>query len=430
MLPLVSPPTSHFFTPHSLVTNNQHTSCSTGSTMESAIQDAINADTINGAVICAANASGSFVFNKAFGERTLLSGEKRPQQIDDVLFLASATKLMAAIAALQCVDDGLLTLDGDLASIAPELAAKQVLTGFAEDNETPLLEPATRPITLRMLLSHSSGLSYHFMNPTLAKWREKFGVPESVRRNVEELFNYPLIFQPGDGWMYGPGLDWAGRVVERVTGRTLGEHMQQRMFSPLGITHSQFFPVTDEAMRERMVDLNPNDPEGVGRAVIGGDGAMNKRTIGDFGGHGLFLPGADYVKVLQSILANDGKLLRPETCDAMFENQLLTPEAISSYHTALAGPIGPFFRLGTELGTKVGYGLSGLLTLENIDGWYGEPTLTWGGGLTLTWFIDRQNGLCGVGAIQAAIPVDSAVVEPLKQIFRRDIYNKCADSKK
>ncbi|EKV19089.1 Transesterase (LovD), putative [Penicillium digitatum] len=262
------------------------------------------------------------------------SGEKQPQQLDDVLYLASATKLITTIAALQCVEDGLLTLDGDLSSITPELATRHVLTGFAEDG-SPQLDSPARPITLKMLLTHSSGISYYFLNPMIAKWHTHF--------------------QPGAGWMYGPGLDWAGR--------------------------------------------------------------------GDFGGHGLFISGLDFVKILRSLLANDGKLLNANTVDNMFQ-QHLGPEEAADHQAALAGPIGPFFRVGIDPELKVGYGLGGLLTLEDVDGWYGERTLTWGGGLTLTWFIDRKNNLSGVCAIQAVLPVDGDLVAELKQTFRHDIYHK------
>ncbi|EXJ82357.1 beta-lactamase [Capronia epimyces CBS 606.96] len=395
--------------------------------IETSFQAAIDAGKINGAVICATDADGRFVYDKALGERTLLSGEKRPQRLDDVLFLASATKLMATIAALQCVEDGLLTLTGGLSSsIAPELAERQVITGFSDDGETPLLEPPVRTITLEMLLTHSSGLSYHFINPLVDRWSQKFNSPqEGRRRPVEEAFCYPLAFQPGASWMYGPGLDWAGRIVERVTGGTLGEHMQKRIFDPLGITDAQFSPVLREDLRARLVDLNPDDPEALGLAVLGGSGDMNKRSRGDFGGHGLFMTGADYVKVLRSLLANDGKVLKPATVDDMFEHHL-SPEATTGHQAALASPIGVSFRVGTDPGTKVGHGLGGLLTLEDVDGWYGERTLTWGGGVSLAWFIDRKNGLCGIGAVQPSLPVDIKLVGDLKQTFRRDIYRKHA----
>jgi CubicO group peptidase (beta-lactamase class C family) len=402
--------------------------------IEAGFQAAIDAGKINGTIICATDAEGRFVYEKTLGERTLLSGEKRRHQLDDVLFLASATKLLTTVAALQCVEDGLLSLTGDLSSVAPELAGKQVITGFTEDGETPLLEPQAHPITLEMLLTHSSGLSYYFLNPLIARWREKFrpppqGLDENGRMLVEELFSHPLSFHPGAGWMYGPGLDWAGRIVERVTGKTLGERMHERIFGPLGIVDAQFYPVTREDMRARLVDLNPNDTEAFGRAVVGGGGDMNKHTKGDFGGHGLFMTGPDYVKVLRSLLANDGKLLKPAAVDNMFEHHL-SAEATVAHRAALASPMGVYFRVGTAPDSEAGYGLGGLLTQQDVDGWYGERTLTWGGGLTFAWFIDRKNDLCGVGAVQASLPVNGEAVDALKQTFRRDIYRKRAAWKK
>lgn len=398
--------------------------------IEDSFQAAINAGKINGAVICATDAEGRFFYENPIGERTLLSGEKRPQQLDDVLFLASATKLVASIAALQCVEDGLLTLTGDLSTVAPELAAKQVITGFSDDGNTPLFEPLARPITLEMLLTHSSGLAYHFLDPLIAQWREKFSPAEDDdRKLVEELFSYPLAFQPGTSWMYGPGLDWAGRIVERVTGKSLCERMQQRIFDPLKIDDAQFYPVTREDLRSRLVDLNPDDPDAQGRAVLGGGGDMNKRTRGDFGGHGLFMSGASYVKILRSLLASDGKLLKPSTVDDMFQHHL-NAQATAGHQGALASPAGVYFRVGIDTNTQMGHGLGGLLTLEDVDGWYGAHTMSWGGGMTLAWFIDRKNGLCGVGAVQATLPLDGDVVAALKQSFRRDVYRKHAAWKK
>lgn len=165
-------------------------------------QAAIDAGKINGAIICATDAEGRIIYEKTLGERHLLSGEKQPQQASDVLYLASATKLLTTIAALQCVEDGLLSLTADLSSIAPELASKQIITGFSEDGSTPLLEPQARPITLEMLLTHSAGVTYYFLDPLIGRWREKFSVqaqdPDENRKlRVEELFAYPLSFQPG-----------------------------------------------------------------------------------------------------------------------------------------------------------------------------------------------------------------------------------------
>ncbi|UKZ78719.1 hypothetical protein TrVFT333_006465 [Trichoderma virens FT-333] len=394
------------------------------SNIETSFQAAKDSGKINGAVICATNSNGDFVYNKAIGERTLLSGEKRPQRLDDVLFLASATKLVTSIAALQCVEDGLLTLDGDLSSIAPELSIKEVIKGFAEDDKTPILEPAKRPITLKMLLTHSAGTAYDFLAPLVGKWRQQFS-PRTIdqRKSVEELLIYPLSHQPGAGWTYGHGPDWAGRIVERVTGYTLGDYVLRRILAPLGSKDAQFYPVTREDLRVRLVDLNPDDPNGQGRAVLGEQGDLNLYGKGDFGGHGLFMPGSDYVKILHSLLANDGKLLKTDTVEDMFKDHL-TPESTEGHQAVLAGPWGALFRMGVNPDAKISYGLGGLLTLEDIDGFYGSNTLSWGGGATLIWFIDRKNDLCGIAAIQARLPLDIPAITELKQVFQKDIYRK------
>ena len=395
--------------------------------IDTAYQAAIDAGTIKGAIFCATDSKARFTYNKTLGERTLLSGEKRPHQLDDIIYLASATKLLTCIAALQCVEDGLLSLTSDLSTVAPELTSKAVLVGFSDDADgTPLLEPQARPITLEMLLTHSSGTAYSFLHPALGRWQAGgFSSRSSDHKmTVEQFFDAPLAFQPGSGFMYGQGLDWAGRIVERLTGKTLCERMHERIFAPLGITDAQFYPVTREDLRARLVDLNQDDPECVGRAVLGGGGDMNRATKGDFGGHGGFMTTPDYLKVLRSLLVNDGTLLKPATVDDMFENHL-NAEATASFRAALLGPLGDNGRMGTAPGSAAGYGLGGLITLCDVAGWYGERTMSWGGGITLTWFIDRKNDLCGVGAIQASLPVDPNAMEALKQTFRKGIFRKC-----
>ncbi|KAL4722093.1 hypothetical protein ACLX1H_010863 [Fusarium chlamydosporum] len=395
-------------------------------TIEESFQSAIDSGKINGAIICATNSKGDFSYNTALGQRTLLSGEKVPQKLDDILCLASASKFPATIAALQCVEEGLLTLKGDLSTVAPELAEKKVLTGWSEDDE-PVLEDAAEKITLEMLLTHSAGTAYDFLQPSIGKWSSKYKPKDESKKTVEDTFIYPLSHQPGKGWMYGSGLDWAGRIVERVTGETLEKRLQERILKPLGCENdAQFYPVTREDLRERLVNLNPDDPEGVGYAIMGSGAFINERSGGCFGGHGLAMSATSYIKILQSILANDGKILKPETVDDMFQHHL-SPEASAGHQAMLATPLGPFIRVGINEETKLGHGLGGVITLEDIDGWYGAHTMSWGGGLTLAWFIDRKNDICAVGAVCAALPLDGEVTKvatDLKDVFRKDVYQK------
>ncbi|KAI9170600.1 Lovastatin esterase [Paramyrothecium foliicola] len=392
-------------------------------TLEATFQAAIEHGKIHGAIICATDTAGGFVYNRALGQRVLLSGEKKPHQLDDIVYLASTTKLITTIAALQCVEDGLLTLTGDLSSIAPELAEKKVLTGWS-DAEEPILEATTGFITLEMLLTHTAGLSYFFLSPNINKWEQKYNIPqEGQLRGVEELWNQPLDYQPGTRWMYGSAMDWAGLIIERVTGRTLQDYVQQRVGEPLGISEGQFYPVTREDLRARLVDLNPQDPKAVGRAAVGGNPDINQFSRGNFGGHGMFMSGSGYIEILHSLLANDGKLLQPTSVELMFKNHL-TPDIEAQLQDAL-GPPGAYFRMGTH--QRVGQGFGGLLTLEDVDGWYGKDTLTWGGGQTTMWFIDRQNDLCGFAALNVPLPTDSASVTELRNAFRHKIYTERAE---
>ncbi|KAJ6782031.1 hypothetical protein PWT90_06094 [Aphanocladium album] len=387
----------------------------------------IEAGHVNGIVCCATNASGDFSYTTALGSRTLPSGEKTAQRPDDVLSLSFATALITTIAALQCVEDGSLSLTEDICSHAPELESKQVLTGYTKSPEDaqPILEPRKGPITLESLLCHSSGVVSDLMNEDLDRWCATFAPRNpDAQRTVEETYPYPLVFHPGEGWMWGPGIDWIGRIVEKVTGRTLGDFVQERVFAPLGITDAEFYPVQREDLQKRQVDRSPEDPEGYGRAAMGGDG--NKANKGDFGGLGLFMAAVDFVKVLQSLLSNDEKLLKKDTVEKMFKDHL-KDSGSKDLNEALAGQLGIFFSPDIATEVKTGHGLGGLLTLEDIEDGYGAGTLNWPGTMPLLWFIDRKKDLCGFVSTQAAVGNVHPRVSGLKHTIRKGIYAEYAE---
>ncbi|TQV90081.1 transesterase protein [Cordyceps javanica] len=404
-------------------------------------EKAIEGGWVHGAIFCATNAAGDFSYMKALGQRTLISGEKIPQRADDLLCLASATSLITTIAALQCVEDGTLTLAGDISHLAPELAGKQVITGHTRagsggdgggSSPTPVLEPVQgAPMTLEMLLTHSSGVVFDALHDHVGRWRRAFAPQDpNAQLTVEETHVDPLGFHPGQGWMWGHGIDWVGRIVERVTSCTLGNFVQERVFQPLGITDAQFYPVTREELQQRQVDRHPDDPEGYGKAALGGGGLMNKCAKGDFGGQGLFMTAPDFGKVLQSLLANDGKLLKPATVEGMFRDHLGS-ESSKCLHDTLTGPLGGFFSPDPAAKVATGHGLGGLVTLEDIENGYGAGTLTWPAAMPILWFIDRKNDLCGFGSIQATLaPGGTSRVPGLKIAFRKGIYVEHAAWKK
>jgi CubicO group peptidase (beta-lactamase class C family) len=238
------------------------------------------------------------------------------------------------------------------------------------------------------------------LDPLLGKWREQNGgAAASWSPTLEGRYTTPLAFQPGERFGYGPGLDWAGRAVELVSHKTLGEYFQDHIFAPLGVKNASFFPNKDPALKALMVDLNPEDPHGIGLAPMGG--IPSQGTVAEcFGGQGLYMPAAEYIKVLYSLLASDGKLLSPKTVDMMFEPSLESA-AHTFVNTTFAeemanSPMGA----GMPKETQRDYALGGLLVQTAQPGSFAEGTMVWGGAFNSAWFIDRKTGLCGFGAPQ------------------------------
>ncbi|MDX5313044.1 MAG: beta-lactamase family protein, partial [Rhodococcus sp. (in: high G+C Gram-positive bacteria)] len=171
------------------------------------------------------------VYEGVAGERAAGSGSA--MTADTVFAAFSTTKAITGTAALQCVEEGLLDLDAPAARYVPEIGELQVLEGFGTDG-APLLRAPKRDITTRMLLLHTAGLGYDFFDENYRRLAEEHGQP-SVITGSKAALTTPLLFDPGDRWMYGSNIDWCGLVVEAVRGRRLGEVMRERIFEPLGM---------------------------------------------------------------------------------------------------------------------------------------------------------------------------------------------------
>ena len=138
------------------------------------------------------------------------------------------TKAITSAAAMQLVEQGKLVLDEPIANILPELARPQVLEGFDAAGE-PRLRPARRAITLRHLITHTSGFVYDIWNPEMAAtWSGDIPGIITCRNAALDL---PLAFDPGDAWDYGTGIDWVGKAVERVSGQQLSEYFAEHLSS-------------------------------------------------------------------------------------------------------------------------------------------------------------------------------------------------------
>ena len=176
------------------------------------------------------------IYEGAAGKRLL--GQDADMTVDSVFAIFSTTKAITGTACLQLVEEGKLDLDAPAEKYAPEIGKAQVLEGFDAAGK-PMLRAPKRAVTTRMLLLHTAGFGYDFFNQQYNRLAKEHGQP-SVITSSKAALRSPLLFDPGDDWEYGSNIDWAGQVVEGITGKRLGEVMQERIFAPLGMASSAF----------------------------------------------------------------------------------------------------------------------------------------------------------------------------------------------
>src|ERR1700692_3115369 len=183
--------------------------------IDRALQARVSAREIPGVVAMAANEQ-SVVYEGAFGFRDMSTASR--MSTDTVFRIASMVQLLTSVAALQLVERGKLKLDEPAGNIDPTLGSAQVLAGF-DAKGVPQLRPAQRSITLRNLLTHTSGLSYPLWDPNVVRYLK-------VARSNPSLPRMPLMFEPGSRWAYGGSLDRVARMVEIAGGQGLGRYFR------------------------------------------------------------------------------------------------------------------------------------------------------------------------------------------------------------
>lgn len=285
--------------------------------LEQPFRDAIDAGKISGVVMEGCSVSGGS-YSGYIGTQTSPDGNTKHLSPSSLPYMASATKLLATIAALQLVERGKLSLDEDLRPSLPELASLGVLIAFEADDgngsgEPPkaITTPLDRPLTLRQLLTHSSGMDYTFFNPLRAKYRAANPPPRPAATALERVA-MPATCQPGTAWMYGHGPDVAAYLIERAEGLRLDEYLRTNVFALVGAAPDEmsYFPIR-EGLGPRMPDLSPQDPVGLGLAAVGGFNAHDGGNV-CYGGHGAYVTVRAFVAVLESVLRDDGRVLGHE----------------------------------------------------------------------------------------------------------------------
>ena len=349
-------------------------------------------------VVAMATTAQATIYQGAFGTRRL--GAARPMAIDTVDWIASMTKPLTSVAAMQLVEQGRLQLDAPAERWAPELADAQVLEGFTAKGE-PLLRPPRRPITLRHLLTHTAGYGYGMWSPLLARYMELTGIPATASCENAAL-RLPLLFDPGERWNYGINIEWVGKVIEGASGRTLGEYLKENLFVPLGM-NSTGFRITP-AMRKRLSRLHERDAQGV---LSAGDFEVPQQPEFEMGGGGLYSTAPDYLAFVRMILnrgvGNGNRVLESATVELMSSNQMgdLRVAPMVTTNPARSNDV-EFFP-----GVPKSWGLGFMINLEDAPTGRSAGSLAWAGLSNCYFWIDPAANVGGVCLMQILPFADS-----------------------
>ena len=245
----------------------------------------------------------------------------------------------------------------------------------------------------RDLLSHSSGVAYAPLSPHLVKLRlAQDRTVEQSSDNIDENFTYPLIFDPGTDWAYGPGLDWCTRLITRASHEDSDAYLQSHMAKPLGIRSGEmtFNLQAYPGHHARHADVVLIVGEGSSRRFSHDDATQYWNRVEEpSGGQGIFCTPRAYMEVLWSVLIDDGRLLKPETRKLLFE-PALGPEAqqgLDRRFEALKA-----FHIGAPIPLSIpkSHSVGGLLAMadcdsDDFDAWRRKGSLSWAGACNIFW---------------------------------------------
>jgi methyl acetate hydrolase len=371
-----------------------------------------NGDLVGG--VAMAGTADSLLYQGAFGWRDRETG--RESAIDDVVMLASLTKTVTAVAAMQLVERGILDLDEPIGRVLPHLAKPQVLEAFAEDG-APILRPARQQITLRRLLSHTSGLGHEIWDAPLLRYQAMTGTPGLASRTNASL-NMPLLSEPGEQWRYSIGLEWTGKVIEAVTGMTLGSYLHDNIFQPLGMHDTGFGILPQHA--GRLSSVYQREQDGTLRPT---ESTSRSSRPGEYeaGGGGLYGTAPEFFRFL-SLFLNEGRvgsieILSPATVKLMGENQI-SELLVNPMRTAQ-----PTLSNDFELypGMPKGWGLSGMITHKPGPNGRSAGSVAWGGLANCYFWLDPSRELAALFLTQI-LPFGDARSLNVLGGFERELY--------
>jgi methyl acetate hydrolase len=380
--------------------------------LDQILEESVSEGKVPGVVAVAANHDG-VIYEGAFGQRSIDSDT--PMTLDTVFWIASMTKAITSVAAMQLVEKGKIQLDEPVSRVLPELDSIQVLEGF-DSNGHPILRKPKRPITLRHLLTHTAGFTYDMWNADMIRYMEYEGIPGMIECKNITLLKTPLVFDPGDRWEYGISIDWVGKVVEAVSGQSLRDYLKENIFTPLGMDDTDF--IIQPRARERLAAMHQRDENGTLNRI---DFEVPQEPEFFMGGGGLYSTAGDYVTFLQMLLHGGifkgVRILQPETVKEMGINQIGDLNVLPM-KTAI-----PAVTNDVDLypGMVKKWGLGYMITTEDAPTGRSAGSLTWAGLGNTYFLIDPVKRVTGVLLTQILPFADDAVLELLDK-FEKGIY--------
>jgi CubicO group peptidase (beta-lactamase class C family) len=338
-----------------------------------------------------------------------------PLRPDHIFRVFSNTKLVTSCAALLLFEEGKFKLDDAIEKYIPQLGNRNVLRSGATSLDDT--EPAKGSITIRHLMSHSSGLSYGIFGPTtiIAKAYIELKVlnpATTLAEMVDVLAELPLAYHPGTSWEYSVATDVLARLVEVVSGQRFDSFIQSRILGPLGMADTGFF--VPEKDRSRLaayytgVDMMEPMKPGLTRIDdLPYPGAFLRPVPRMSGGAGLVSTLPDMVALIRSLLPGGPTLLKPDTIALMMTNQL--PEGVPIHFLPIVG----------ELHGRR-YGLAGAVISEPspLDHKDSTGELYWGGAAGTQWWISPKANVAGLMMTQR----QWAFLHPFVLEFKRLAY--------
>ncbi len=372
--------------------------------IDAVLREAVAGNLVTGIVGMAADRD-KVIYEGAFGVADIAEG--RPLKVDSMFHIASMTKAITSTAALQLVEQGKFAIEDPVEKYLPQFAKLPVFEFFDAATGNYKLRPAARAVTVRHLLTHTSGLGYAFTDPITRDFKP---------RPAEDYPVGPLVFDPGERWLYSTSTDWVGRLVEKVSGETLEAYFREHIFAPLGMKDTSYFVPKDKA--SRLVTVNRRLAEGsfVKEAV-----QPSTEGFTPSGGGGLTSTAYDYLRFTRMLL-NGGELdgariLSAATVKLMEQNQI-GALGVPAQKTAIPERSDDFSFIADG---RDKWGLAFLITTDAVPGKRSAGSLSWGGLYNTYYWLDPTRGVTGTIMMQF-LPFADRTALALYDAFEREVY--------